>query len=540
MKALIYPRVSDRSQEISGHGLQSQEENCRKHAEARGYTVTMVFPETMTGGGSYLKRPSMIALLSYIDAQPDEDFVVLFDDLKRMSRDTRAFLDLRDAFRMRGVRIESPNFTFGDTPEDEFVETVIAAQGQLERKQNGRQVKQKMGVRTELGFWCHLPPVGYKFEKLPEKGKMLVRDEPIASIVQEALEGYASGRFQTQAEVQVFLQNDPRFPRGKSGRVGPERVSQLLTKSLYAGYLNSEAYGVTWHKMAHEPLISLQTFQKIQDRRAGVAKAPKRANIGDEFALRGVVTCSSCSTPLRSYFAKGRHGNRFPYYMCGKKGCAHYGKSTKRDVLENQVGELIKELQPSKGLVCLATAMFRKAWDARTEKAAETGLAAKAKAKAVEKDIDTFLDRIVAASNPAVIARYEDKIAELEREKALLTENQAAQRVPEGKFEEQIEPLLRFLSSPWKLWETGSINIRRIILKLAFADRIAYDRFEGIRTPELSFSFKALGDLSACCVESGGRPWNRTRRESPRGSYSPLPHLAACRPPLRCALQRGG
>ena len=30
--------------------------------------------------------------------------------------------------------------------------------------------------------------------------------------------------------------------------------------------------------------------------------------------------------------------------------------------------------------------------------------------------------------------------------------------------------------------------------------------------------------------EIGGRPWNRTRRASPRGSYSPLPHLAACRP----------
>lgn len=29
----------------------------------------------------------------------------------------------------------------------------------------------------------------------------------------------------------------------------------------------------------------------------------------------------------------------------------------------------------------------------------------------------------------------------------------------------------------------------------------------------------------------GGRPWNRTRRGSPRGSYSPLPHLAARRPP---------
>ena len=28
----------------------------------------------------------------------------------------------------------------------------------------------------------------------------------------------------------------------------------------------------------------------------------------------------------------------------------------------------------------------------------------------------------------------------------------------------------------------------------------------------------------------GGRPWNRTRHESPRRSYSPLPHLAARRP----------
>ena len=97
-------------------------------------------------------------------------------------------------------------------------------------------------------------------------------------------------------------------------------------------------------------------------------------------------------------------------------------------------------------------------------------------------------------------------------------------------FEERVEPLLRFLSNPWKIWEKGSINIRRVILKLAFADRIAYDRFEGVSTPELSFPFKALGTFAGCCMEDGGRPWNRTKRASPRGSYSPLPHLAACRP----------
>ena len=34
-------------------------------------------------------------------------------------------------------------------------------------------------------------------------------------------------------------------------------------------------------------------------------------------------------------------------------------------------------------------------------------------------------------------------------------------------------------------------------------------------------------------IENGGRPWNRTRRGSPRRSYSPLPHLAARRPTRR-------
>ena len=125
-KALIYCRVSSKGQETDGHGLESQETRCRHYAEAKGYDVLAVFPDTMSGGGSFMKRPGMVALLSFLDAQPDEDFVVIFDDLKRASRDTRAFLDLRDAFRKRGTRVECLNFKFDDSPEGAFIETIIA------------------------------------------------------------------------------------------------------------------------------------------------------------------------------------------------------------------------------------------------------------------------------------------------------------------------------------------------------------------------------------------------------------------------------
>ena len=149
VKAVIYCRVSSKSQELEGNGLESQETRCREYARAKGYFVEAMFPDTITGGGDFMQRPGMVALLSYLDAQPSENYVVIFDDLKRFARDTRFHLDLRDAFRLRGAQIECLNFKFEDSPEGEFIETIMAAQGALERKQNGRQVAQKMKARMQ-------------------------------------------------------------------------------------------------------------------------------------------------------------------------------------------------------------------------------------------------------------------------------------------------------------------------------------------------------------------------------------------------------
>lgn len=108
--------------------------------------------------------------------------------------------------------MECLNFKFEDTPEGQFVETVIAAR---ERLQNRRQTLQKMKARVERGYYVFAVPVGYRYEKVGAHGRLLVRDEPLASIVQEALEGYASGRFQLQAEVKRFLEAQPAFPKNR-------------------------------------------------------------------------------------------------------------------------------------------------------------------------------------------------------------------------------------------------------------------------------------------------------------------------------------
>ena len=99
--------------------------------------------------------------------------------------------------------------------------------------------------------------------KTSGNGKILVRDEPIASITQEALEGYASGRFQLQVEVKQFLESFPNFLRDRKGEVRNQHVTDLLTKVLYAGYAESGDWGVSLRSGRHEGLFTLERYKTV-------------------------------------------------------------------------------------------------------------------------------------------------------------------------------------------------------------------------------------------------------------------------------------
>jgi DNA invertase Pin-like site-specific DNA recombinase len=151
-KALIYCRVSSKKQSTGGSGLTSQEKRCRQYAAQNGYQVEEVFPDDITGGSNFMKRKGIVALLEHINAHPKTSYTIIFDDLKRLARDTKYHLILRETLDALGVEIECLNFNFEKTPEGEFYETVIAAGGQLERQQGARQVSQKVIARFEAGY----------------------------------------------------------------------------------------------------------------------------------------------------------------------------------------------------------------------------------------------------------------------------------------------------------------------------------------------------------------------------------------------------
>ena len=111
-KAVVYCRVSSDRQKTEGPGLDSHEQRCRVYAKDRGYEVVKVFKDSFTGGGDYMRRPAMSELLDYVSSNAHTEFVIIFDDLKRLARDTVSHWQLGEHISKHGVIVEAPDFEF--------------------------------------------------------------------------------------------------------------------------------------------------------------------------------------------------------------------------------------------------------------------------------------------------------------------------------------------------------------------------------------------------------------------------------------------
>ncbi len=495
-QAVIYGRVSSKRQVDEGHGLESQATRCRDYAERKGYEVIQEFEESAVSGGA-LDRPSFNALLAFLKKQAASGIVVVIDDISRFARDIESHWALRRTLKDVGGKLESPSINFGEDSDSILIENLLASVSQHQRQKNAEQTKNRMWARTMNGYWCFQAPPGYRYEKVHGHGKLLVRQEPVASIIQEALEGFAAGRFDTQAEVKRFLESKPDFiDKYPTKQIRFEEISRMMNRPHYAGYIEVPDWDIDLRKGQHDGIISLETYTKIQKRLKEGARVAFRKDISEEFPLRGFVTCGDCNRPLTSCWSKSKTGTKHPYYLCFNKCCDSYRKSIRRDVLEGDFEDLLNELQPSKGLFKTARRMLKTLWDRQLAASSKDAGRHKAEIVKTQKQIDDFLDRIVEAENKTVIKAYEQRISDLEQNKLLLAEKASSSGQPKHSFDKMFELAVLFLSNPCKLWVSGRIELQRLVLKLAFAERISYQRNQGFRTPEMTLPFKALGVFS--------------------------------------------
>jgi site-specific DNA recombinase len=492
MKAVIYCRISSSKQLTEGDGLESQRARCEEFARRRGYEVVSVFRDEASG--STVSRKGMKAMLDFLKSKRPQQHIVIIDDISRFARGLEAHYALRRQVKQAGGILTSPSIDFGDDSDSGLMENVLASVSQHQREKNKEQTRNRTLGRMLNGYYSFRAPVGFQFAKVEGHGNLLVHKEPEASVIKEIFEGFASGRFQNQTEIVLFLQANPLWPSDMRKRVSCERVYELLTRPHYAGYIDAPTYGIRMKKGHHEPIISLATYQAVQERLNAKPKVPTHTNTQSDFALRGFIDCADCGNTLTACWSKGR-GKHYPYYLCQTRGCPSKGKSVRREVLESQFEEMLTQLRPSPELHELAVEMFRDLWNMRAAAGDTIKAQISAEVQKVEKDIVSLIDRIMAASSTTLVSAYEKRVHDLEIEKAVLREKIANCGRPLISFDDSYRTALEFLENPKNLWESNKLEDKRAVLKLVFASRLSYHRDGGFRTAKTSIPFRFFNDL---------------------------------------------
>lgn len=484
MKALIYCRVSSQKQVTEGDGLQSQEMRCVNYALNKGYTIEKIFRDPgISGGGDFIKRPAMMEILAYLDSHPTEQYVIVFDDLKRFARDTEFHIKLRTALKVRKAVPECLNYNFDDSPEGRFTETIFAAQAQLEREQNREQVINKQKARLERGYAVFCPPMGLEYRKDPEHGKLLFPIEPKALIIKEALEGFSKGIFFTQKDVRDFLNKQ----KLKTTPISFEGVKRILTQPLYAGLIEYLPWSVERRQGHHKGIISVETFEMIEERLNGHTRKLDREDEREEFPLRRFVACEYCSISITASWSTGRT-NKYPYYRCKTKGCMG---SIRKEDLENDFTSLLSQTTPTKGILKLFKHVFTEEAEALEKVSLINGQEREKKIHTLEKEIDAVTNLAIKTTSDVTRKVYEKKLETLQNELDSYLESSS-----KNNHEKNVGTILQrgydILKNPMDIWTNGNLKDRKMIQTIVFHKSPTYSKENKFGTAEYSLLYKVL------------------------------------------------
>lgn len=351
-KVAIYVRVSTTNQVEEGYSIEEQKDKLSSYCDIKDWSVYKVYTD---GGfsGSNTDRPALESLIK--DAKKRKFDTVLVYKLDRLSRSQKDTLYLiEDIFIKNNIAFLSLQENFDtSTPFGKAMIGLLSVFAQLERE----QIKERMQLgklgRAKAGKSMMWAKTSYGYDYHKETGTVTIN--PAQSLaIKFMFKSYLSGRSITK------LRDDLNDKYPKPIPWNYRAVRMILGNPVYCGY--NQFMGEIY-KGTHEPIISKETYDKVQEelkiRQRTALENNNPRPFQAKYILSGISQCGYCGAPLKLLMGMVRKdGTRFIRYECHQrhprktKGVTVYNNNEKcdsgfyyKDALENYVLTEISKLQ---------------------------------------------------------------------------------------------------------------------------------------------------------------------------------------------------
>lgn len=186
--------------------------------------------------------------------------------------------------------------------------------------------------------------VGYLNVALKDGRANIAPDPERAPLVRRAFELMASG-LHSRADVLRMVTEEGLTTTREKRPVSPQTLHEILKKPVYCGWVSSPTMEDLRVKGLHEPIVSQELFDEVQDVLKGKRlRTPPKRKHNPNFPLKPFVKCEGCGTPLTGGFAKGKT-KKYGHYWCRRAGCRAVKLS--KEKLETEFIALLQKLRPN-------------------------------------------------------------------------------------------------------------------------------------------------------------------------------------------------
>lgn len=242
--AAIYTRVSTEEQAKKGISLLAQEDALKSYCKTYNYEIYKIYRDKGKSAKDIAHRPEMMQLLK--DAESKKFGVILIYKLDRFSRSLKDLILTIEKLKKWDIDFISLQDRVETTSASgKLMFHIISAFAEFERDIIGERTKFGMEKKAKYGAITNRAPLGYDI-----RNKKLVVDQEKKEKVNEIFNYF----FNNRVSLNKLAKKYGYTVRG---------IKKLLKNKTYIGMVQ---YDKSWNKGIHEPILSKELFDQVQEK----------------------------------------------------------------------------------------------------------------------------------------------------------------------------------------------------------------------------------------------------------------------------------
>jgi DNA invertase Pin-like site-specific DNA recombinase len=333
----LYARKSTESEERQILSIDSQVKEMLQIAERDGLEIAEIRRESHSAKATG-QRPVFNEIANDIKIGKFNGILTwAADRLSRNAGDLGKLVDLMDEKLLVEIRTYGQKFT--NSPNEKFMLMILGSHAKLENDNRGVNVRRGLRTRCEMGLRPGVAPVGYLNEKQSDRKCHAMVDPQRAPIIKQMFEKVGNEHWSGR-KVYHWLKFELNFRTKSNHHLSLGNIYVLLQNTFYYGVFEYPQKSGNWYNGKHEPLISRDLFDKVQEqlKRNHIQRESK------EFAFTKLIKCGDCGSGITAdkKFKKQKNGNvhRYVYYSCTRSRDLHCKGSAIRE--EDLIIQLVK------------------------------------------------------------------------------------------------------------------------------------------------------------------------------------------------------